>query len=84
MRLRIIDWNSRWFWFVCFYRKDFSGSTDRHIEINLYGPQRWNGTWLHFWIWEPLPDMRPQVASPEPHIVLDATKMCWPGNEPLA
>lgn len=67
MRLRILDWNSRWFWFVCFFRKDFSGSVDRHLEINLYGPQKWSGTWFHFWMWEKMPDMRPQaIAEPQP------------------
>ena len=63
MRLRVLDINTRWFWFVCFYRKSWSGCVGRHIEATLYGPQLWTKSWLNFWKWEPLPDMRPKMAT---------------------
>jgi len=62
MRLRIIDINCRLFWFTLFFRVDHSPKTGYHIESNLYEYQRWSGSWFYFWKWEPLPDMRPQVA----------------------
>ena len=62
MRLRIIDWNSRWFWFTVFFRKSWSGCVGYHLDVNLYGPQTWTKPWFNFWMWEELPDMRPQVV----------------------
>jgi hypothetical protein len=62
MRPRIIDINCRLFWFTLFFRVDHSPKTGYHIESNLYEYQRLSGSWFHFWKWEPLPDMRPQVA----------------------
>ena len=45
-----------------FFRVDHSPNTGYHIESSLYEYQRWSGPWFHFWMWESLPDMRPQVA----------------------
>ena len=85
MRLRIIDLNTPWFWFVMFYRRE-SGP---HVAAHLYGPQRWCKFWWNFWKWEKLPDELAAfkalipVDQMDPRAVLDATKMCWPGDEPL-
>jgi hypothetical protein len=62
MRLRIFDWNTPWFWLVCFYRKN----DGRHIEFHAYSPQLWQKWWFHFWAWEAMPDTRPQFAKDVP------------------
>ena len=62
MRLRILDINCRWFWFTLFFRVSHSPKIGYHLESNIYEYQRWIGSWFHVWKWEPLPDMRPQVA----------------------
>lgn len=83
MRLRIFDINTPWFWFVMFYRRECGKP---HISADLYESQKWSKSWLHVWKWEKLPDMRPMMPTDPMHSrdVLDVTKMCWPGNEPLA
>jgi hypothetical protein len=67
MRLRILDFNTPWFWFVCF---KYTGYASGRIEATLYGPQIGAKWWFYFWRWEPLPDIRPLEAVYEDDIEL--------------
>ncbi len=55
MRLRILDWNTRWFWITAFwYGKRYGASM---FEFSLHEPQKWS-RWIHVWLREPIPDQR--------------------------
>lgn len=55
MRLRVLDVNTRWFWFVIFAQRVYGKP---RIEALLYPPNRWGGSWFHVWRREPFPDER--------------------------
>ena len=51
-RLRIFDWNSRWFWIVIFYRR---ASMQPIIAIQVWHPNTWS-RWFNWWQWEGEPE----------------------------
>lgn len=53
MRLRIIDLNTPWFWLVAFSQYAYG---EPRFNLNVYGPQRWQRFWFHFWQRETLPE----------------------------
>lgn len=66
MRLRILDINWPLFWLVAFYRKECGHG---HIAIHFYGYQKWSGPWFHCWLWERIPEDRPEMPADPMNVV---------------
>lgn len=51
MRLRILDWNTRWFWLTIFRNRSIG---EPIIAVSVWHPHTW-ARWIHVWQWEPIP-----------------------------
>ena len=67
-RLRIFDWNSRWFWVVVFYRRT---PMQPVIDLEVWHPNTWS-RWFNWWQWEGEPETH---LSSEPVRVADIAKL---------
>ena len=51
-RLRVFDWNSRWFWLTVFYEPQHYGKP--YLTISLWKPHGFS-RWVNLWQWEETP-----------------------------
>lgn len=53
MRLRVFDLNTPWFWLTIFYQRLYGKPW---MEVLLWEPHTFRSWWVHFWLWETIPD----------------------------
>lgn len=54
LRLRVLDINTPKFWFTIFYEPNAYG--EAWLRIEFWHPHSWAKWWIHFWLWEEIPD----------------------------
>lgn len=61
IRLKVIDWNTWWFWLLVYYQPYAYG--EPWLLIEIFEPEkiktingRFKRTWFHFWKWIPTGD----------------------------
>lgn len=51
-RLRVVDWNTPWFWLTVFKYPRQARHGSAYFEIQLWNPNTWQRWWLNVWQWE--------------------------------
>jgi len=59
-RLRILDINTPWFWFLILYKKSYG---EPFIELTIWKPHTWQKWWLYAWQWEEIPSQYPMEVK---------------------
>jgi hypothetical protein len=55
MRLRLLDWNTPWFWLTVFWQRGYGKPL---FELSVWKPNAWQRWWLHLYQWE---EIRPNL-----------------------